>query len=206
MSLAQQLEQGIQQLQLSLPAGTQDKLLQYIALLDKWNRVYNLTAVRDPAQMVATHLLDSLSILPHLPVGRQLDVGAGGGMPGLIIALARPEQSLVLLDTNGKKVRFLCQAIYELGLTNVEAVQARVEDWQAEPFELISCRAFSSLHDLVQLTHHLLQPQGAWYAMKGQYPADELAALSGLHSEVRALQVPQIEAERHLVILRPETN
>lgn len=201
MNPAELLKQGIAALSLSLPESALDKLLHYLALLNKWNRVYNLTAVRELPQMVSTHLLDSLSILPHLPQGRQLDVGAGGGMPGLIIAIARPEQQLVLLDTNGKKVRFLRQAIHELGLTNVEAEQARVEAWQAPAFDLISCRAFSSLKDFIDGSRHLLAPDGAWYAMKGQYPAAELAELEPMSVQVTPLQVPQIDAERHLIRL-----
>lgn len=201
MNPAELLHQGLSDMSLALPDSAIDKLLHYLALLHKWNRVYNLTAIRDAQQMVASHLLDSLSILPHLPPGRQLDVGAGGGMPGIIVAIARPEQQLVLLDTNGKKVRFLCQAIHELGLTNVEAVQARIEHWQAPAFDLISCRAFSSLKDFVDGSRHLLAPQGAWYAMKGQYPAEELAQLEPMSIQVVPLQVPQIEAKRHLIRL-----
>ena len=175
MKESEALQHGIEQLGLALSSETQGKLLDYVALLHKWNKVYNLTAIRDPQQMVSNHLLDSLAVIPHLWVGRWLDVGCGAGLPGVILAIAQPEWQFVLLDSNSKKTSFVQQAVIELGLHNVSVQCARVEQWQpAEKFDGIISRAFTGLGDFLRSTQHLIAPQGRWVAMKGM-PEQELA-------------------------------
>jgi len=200
------LAEGLAGLELELDEAVQKKLLDYVALLARWNRAYNLTAVREPAQMVVRHLLDSLVILPWLQGSRVLDVGTGPGLPGIPLALARAELDFSLLDSNGKKIRFLNQAVAELGLKNVNVVQSRVEAYRPRArFETIVARAFASIAGLVEQTRHLLAADGRYLAMKGAYPEAEVAALpadfevSGVHT----LRVPGLEAERHLLIIQP---
>lgn len=192
-----------------------DALLAYLALLQRWNQVYNLTAIRDPAQMLTQHLLDSLAVLGpldrHLAAGGQsagarlLDVGSGGGLPGVVLAVLRPALAVTCVDTVGKKASFIRQVGAELGLRNLQAQHARVEALQLPAFDLITSRAFASLADFVSLSRHLLAPAGTWMAMKGQRPGDEQAALPAdietFH--VETLQVPGLDAERCLVWLRP---
>lgn len=202
MSPAEELQHGITELELALDAEAQRKLLDYLALLHKWNKVYNLTAVRDPQQMVSHHLLDSLAVLPHLWAGRWLDVGCGAGLPGLVLAVARPDWSFALLDSNSKKTGFAQQAVIELGLCNVSVHCERVEGWQpVERFDGIISRAFSELGEFLRNTRHLMAPQGRWAAMKGA-PQQELAGLpDGCRVErVIPLQVPGLDAARSLVI------
>ena len=204
MTLADRLADGIVQLGLEIAPETQAKLLQYLALLQKWNKIYNLTAIRDADRMVSNHLLDSLAVLPYLWAGRWLDVGSGAGLPGLVLALARPEWRFTLLDSNSKKTGFVQQAAIELGLQNVQVCCVRVEDWRAEPlFDGIISRAFARAGEFAALTQHLLAPQGRWAAMKGE-PEDELAQLpSGVEVErMVQLHVPGLDAMRSLVILK----
>ena len=178
MSIEQQLAAGIAALGLALPEGAEAKLLAYLALLDKWNRVYNLTAVRDAERMVSHHLLDSLAAVPFFQGERVLDVGSGGGLPGIPLAIARPEVQVTLIDSIAKKTAFLLQAKAELGLGNLTVVTGRVEDYRpAEGFDVITSRAFSDLREFVALTRHLLKPGGCWLAMKGLYPNEEIAQL-----------------------------
>jgi len=201
-----QLAAGIAALDLALPAGAEEKLLAYLALLDKWNRVYNLTAVRDVERMVSHHLLDSLAVLPYLQGETLLDVGSGGGLPGIPLAIARPALQVTLIDSIAKKTAFLLQAKAELGLANVSVVTGRVEDHKPEaPFDLITSRAFADLREFVTLTRHLLKPGGRWLAMKGLYPHEEAALLPpGVKvSADHALVVPGLEAHRHLIVLEP---
>lgn len=204
--LATSLARGLTQLGLDLPDTVQAKLLQFIALLAKWNRAYNLTAVREPAAMIPRHLLDSLAVLPYLQGPRVLDVGSGAGLPGIPLALARPDMQFTLLDSNGKKTRFMTQAVMELGLANVNVVQSRVEDYQASvPFETVITRAFAAVVDVIAATGRLCAPQGQMLLMKGAYPITELEALPTgvtLRESVR-LQVPGLDAERHLLVIRP---
>ena len=203
MSLAEELQRGVAQLGIALGADGQGKLLDYLALLRKWNKVYNLTAIRDPQQMVSNHLLDSLAVIPHLWEGRWLDVGCGAGLPGLVLAVAQPGWQFTLLDSNSKKTSFVQQAIIELGLGNVSVHCARVEEWQpAERFDGIISRAFSDLGDFLRRTRHLLAPHGRWAAMKGA-PQQELAGVpDGCRVErVIPLQVPGLHAARSLVIV-----
>ncbi len=202
MSDSEELQRGVTQLGIMLSAEAQNKLLEYVALLHKWNKIYNLTAIRDPQQMVSNHLLDSLAVIPHLWAGRWLDVGCGAGLPGVVLAVAQPDWQFVLLDSNSKKTSFVQQAIIELELRNVSVHCARVEQWQTtEKFDGIISRAFSNLGDFLQDTQHLIAAQGRWAAMKG-LPEQ---ALSGVPETCRIeniikLQVPGLQAARSLVI------
>jgi 16S rRNA (guanine527-N7)-methyltransferase len=206
MSLAQELAAGIAEMGLFITPEQQAKLLDYLALLHKWNGVYNLTAVRNQQQMVSNHLLDSLAVLPHLWPGRWLDAGCGGGLPGMVLAVVRPDWSFTLLDSNSKKTGFVQQAVIELGLRNVKVRCERVENWQApQKFDGIISRAFSEAAEFVRLTRHLLADDGRWAAMKGA-PEQELARLpDGIRVEkVVTLQVPKLEAARCLVVMGVE--
>lgn len=206
MTLQAQLAAGIAALGLALPADAEAKLLTYLALLDKWNRVYNLTAVRDTERMVSHHLLDSLAAVPFFQGARVLDVGSGGGLPGIPLAIARPDLQVTLIDSIAKKTAFLLQAKMELGLDNLSVVTNRVEDYRPETgFDLITSRAFSDLREFVALTRHLLKPAGRWLAMKGLYPHEELALLpAGVKvSADHVLTVPGLDATRHLIVLEP---
>ena len=206
-SHAEELSQGAQSLGVALSDAQHGQLLAYLALLVKWNKAYNLTAVRDPDEMVSRHLLDSLSVVPFVAAGgtRWLDVGSGGGMPGVPLAILFPERQFTLLDSNGKKTRFLTQIKLELKLANLEVIHSRVEHLQPpEPFDGIVSRAFSSLEDFSNWTRHLGNGQTQWLAMKGVHPDDELQALPAdfrLHA-TEVLKVPGCQGQRHLLILR----
>ena len=197
------LEDGIQRLGLTLPEGAVDALLAYLAMLVKWNRAYNLTAVRDPGEMVARHLLDSLAVVPYLHGEHIIDVGTGAGLPGIPLAIAYPERSFVLLDSNSKKTRFLVQAKAELGLGNIEVVHCRVEEYcPAQHPDCVISRAYASIADILSSCGHLLHANGEFLAMKGVVPEQELAALPPPWQlrEVIVLQVPGLEREqRHLL-------
>lgn len=199
-----QLAEGLDALALSLSPTQQQQLLDYLALLFKWNRVFNLSAVRDPAQMVARHLLDSLAIVSWVQGPRVLDVGTGAGLPGIPLAIALPEIQFVLLDSNGKKTRFVQQAVAELGLPNVSVEQARVEAFRdARGFDTITSRAFADLHDKLRLTSHLRAPGGRWLAMKAGLEELERQALpEGLEATVVPLRVPGELGRRHLIVVR----
>jgi 16S rRNA (guanine527-N7)-methyltransferase len=205
---AQILAEGCRQLSLSLQESQLRALLDYLALLRKWNSAFNLTAVRDPGQMVVRHLLDSLSVLPHVDALRIADVGSGGGLPGIPLAIARPDCQVTLLDSNGKKTRFMFQAVNDLGLGNCEVVRSRVEAWQpAQPFDAVISRAFASLADMIDTCSHLLAPGGTLLAMKGQYPEDEVAQVAGRAKLLgaREIVVPGLHEARCLLSLRPVT-
>ena len=200
-----QLRDGLAQMNLSLSDSQQQKLLAFLALLNKWNKAYNLTAVRDERVMVSRQLLDSLSIMPWITTDHLLDVGAGGGLPGIPLAIVFPDKRFTLLDSNGKKTRFLNQCVLELGLTNVEVIHGRAEDCRPEqPFSQISSRAFTALENLVTWCGPLLEENGEFLAMKGQYPDDEVSALpAGWQVESsQALTVPGADGERHLLVVR----
>lgn len=201
--LKSKLQAGIDELELEISGEAQEKMLAYLALLQKWNKVYNLTAIADPEEGLRMHVLDSLAVLPHLWPGQWLDVGSGGGIPGLILASSQPEWVFTLLDSNSKKTSFIQQAAIELGLKNVRVHCGRVEAWQpAEKFDGIISRAFTELQNFVAVTRHLLKPEGHWAAMKGQ-PEPELARLQGATVEqVIPLHVPGLDAARSLVIMR----
>lgn len=204
-NLERKLLVGLEQLDLALSTEIVGKLIQFVTLLDKWNKVYNLSAIRDPAQMVDLHLLDSLSVAPFISGERILDVGTGAGIPGIPLALACPDHHFVLLDSNGKKTRFIQQAVLELGLNNVEIINSRVESYQPkEPFATIISRAFASLSDMLAGTTHLVAKGGLLLAMKGRLNEEEQAELpSDVEiEEIIQLTVPGVDAERHLVKVR----
>ena len=197
------LAAGLSRLGLNLPEEAQRQLLAFRDLLLKWNKTYNLTALRDPAQAVSHHLLDSLAILPHVGNGNLLDVGSGGGLPGIPLAIAKPELAVSMVDTVQKKTTFLQQAVIELALRNVTVHHARVEEMQGQ-YAQISSRAFAELGLFISLTRHLLAPDGRWLAMKGVRPDDELQALRAdiTVEAIIPLSVPGLDAERHLIILK----
>jgi 16S rRNA (guanine527-N7)-methyltransferase len=201
--LRQRLVSGLQAMQLELPESVVEGLLAYLALLIKWNKAYNLTAVRDPLEMVTRHLLDSLAVVPYLYGERIIDVGTGGGLPGIPLSIVFPQRQFTLLDSNGKKTRFLVQAKAELGLENVAVVHSRVEAYQPDQaYDVVITRAFASVADILRGSRHLLNDNGQMMAMKGAVPEEELAALpQGFHlSEVIPLWVPGLEQEqRHLI-------
>lgn len=206
MTLETRLSEGLAAMGIALDDGAPDRLLAYLRLIEKWNRVHNLTAVRDPDQMVVLHLLDSLSLLPHLGSPRcLLDVGTGAGLPGIPLAIARPGLPVTLLDSNHKKAAFLRQAKAELGLANIEVACERVEQWRpAQPFDAVVSRAFAELSDFVTQAGHLVAPGGTLYAMKGVHPFDEIAKLPATHrvDRVATLRVPTLDAQRHLVLVK----
>ncbi|STZ77442.1 16S rRNA (guanine(527)-N(7))-methyltransferase RsmG [Bergeriella denitrificans] len=205
MNHAQTLQAGIAEMGLDIDAACQTKLLDYVGLLQKWNKTYNLTALRDERLMVSHHLLDSLTLLPYIGSARtMLDVGSGGGQPGIPAAICRPDVAVTLLDANTKKTSFLQQAVIELGLSNVRVISGRVEALQNYQAELITSRAFAELADFVNWTAHLLTDGGRWAAMKGVYPEAEISRLPDFAEveTVNALHVPQLDAERHMVLLR----
>ncbi|HEX9180061.1 MAG TPA: 16S rRNA (guanine(527)-N(7))-methyltransferase RsmG [Burkholderiales bacterium] len=204
------LEEGLRALGLALPAEAQARLLAYLALMRKWNRAYSLTAVDEPERMVTHHLLDSFAMLPALEtalpgIGRVADIGSGAGLPGIPLALARPQWRVALVEPNGKKAAFLRQAAIELGLENVAVVERRAEDWRPETgFDAVVSRALAELADFVKVARHLCAPGGRLAAMKGRHPAEELERLPAdvAAERVLALQVPGLGAPRHLVIMR----
>ena len=208
MSLAQQLGDGLAAMGLDLPAASQETLLAYVALLKKWNRTYNLTAIRDEAEMVVQHLLDSLSVLPAVQesalAGRRwADVGSGAGLPGIPMAVARPDLDMTLIEAVDKKSAFQRQAKIELGLSNITAFKRRVEEVEGGGFDAVVSRAFAEIADFARLAGHLLVPGGRLYAMKGRLPDDELDQLPPGWTTVACdpLKVPGLVAERHLIVL-----
>ena len=202
-SLRQRLSAGIRDLHLTLDAAAIERLLDYVDLLVRWNAAYNLTAVRDPAEMVPRHLLDSLAILPHVAGATLADLGSGAGLPGIPLAIAAPEREIQLVDSNGKKARFLREAVRRLALAKTRVAESRVERVEGT-FDCITARAFASLGDMLAWGGHLLAREGRWLALKGRFPDEELAAVpAGFRVEkVVALAVPGLAAERHLVIVR----
>lgn len=199
---AELLAAGIAEMGLSVSLEAQQKLLSYLELLQKWNKVYNLTAVRDPQEMVTLHLLDSLSVLPYVKAQSLLDVGSGAGLPGIVLAICRPQLQVTTIDTVQKKAIFMRQVKGELGLENLEVVHARVENFQpTERFEVIISRAFSEIALFIKLTKHLIAENGQWLAMKGQMPHDELENLTAKPAKVVPLTVAGLEAKRHLVVI-----
>ena len=199
------LQRGLDELALELPGRAREKLLAYLELLVKWNKTYNLTAIRDPEKMTSHHLLDSLAVLPHLPAGSLADIGSGGGLPGIPLAIAEPERRVTLNDANHKKSAFLQQAVIELKLSNAELHVGRVQDWQpAQPFDCVITRGFADLADFIAACRHLLAPGGLLAAMKGVFPQAELERVPAGNDcrDVRRLQVPLLDAQRHLVLCR----
>ncbi len=207
MDNKQKLQQGLQALGLNLNTAQQLLLLEYVALLKKWNSTYNLTALRDEASMISHHVLDSLTLLPYVAEAKTLmDVGSGGGMPGIPTAICRPDLQITLLDSNTKKTTFLQQAVIELGLSNVTVASGRVEAMHDKKVDVVTSRAFAELGDFIALTKHLLNDSGYWAAMKGVYPYEEIAHLPEQIEVVQVdkLAVPGLDAERHMVVMRPK--
>lgn len=207
MTLAARLAEGIAAIGLAIPPETQALLLRYLALMQKWNSVHNLTALREPDAMLVRHLLDSLAVAPHLHGRRIADIGSGAGLPGIPLALARPEWHLALIESNHKKAIFLQQARIELDIKNIEVMPGRVENFRSdEGFDIVISRAFSDLADFVKLGAHLCKRgRGKLAAMKGIYPHEELSQLpSGVAvEEILPIAVPGLDGERHLVMIKP---
>jgi 16S rRNA (guanine527-N7)-methyltransferase len=206
MTHAKELARGIADLGLNVSAETQRKLLEFLDLIGKWNRVYNLTAVRDRGEMITSHLLDCLSIVPHLRVGAALDVGSGAGFPGIPLALLWPQAVVTLLDSNRKKATFLKQATIELKIKNVEVVCERIELWRPpQPFELVISRAFSALPEFIRLAGRHCAESGTIAAMKGVRPSAEIENLPPGFAvrSMTPLRVPGLNAERHLIQISP---
>jgi 16S rRNA (guanine527-N7)-methyltransferase len=201
-SLPHRLGNGLAAMQLALPEAAQAKLLAYLDLLAKWNRTYNLTAVRDPADMVSRHLLDSLAVLPFVHGKNLADLGSGAGLPGVPLAIARPDLAVTLVESNGKKARFLREAIRSLPLANVTVAQARVQD-ATGTFDTITARAFASLPDMLAWGGHLLAPNGRWLALKGRADPAELGAMpDGFRIiAIHELRVPGADGERCVIEL-----
>lgn len=197
------LKKGISKLDLELSEHQVDQLIRYLNLLIKWNKAYNLTAVRDPMEMVDRHLIDSLSVVPYIEGKRIIDVGSGPGLPGIPLAICYPELPVTTLDSNGKKTRFQLQVKAELSLQNLTVINERVENCDFEPFDQVISRAFASLQDMINWTHQLCNKDGVFLAMKGLYPEEELSALPD-DFELKTchrLNVPGTEGERHLLVL-----
>ncbi len=204
ITLLNLLRQHLAQTSLEVSEQQLQQLVQYVQMMDKWNKAYNLTSVRDPKQMLSKHIVDSVVVAPHLQGTSFIDVGTGPGLPGIPLAIMLPEAHFVLLDSLGKRVRFMKQVGFELGLKNIEPVQSRVEEYtQHAPFDGVLSRAFASLKDMLHWCQHLVDFQGTYFALKGQYPEDELADLpQGFEfKQAIKLDVPGLEGERHLIKL-----
>lgn len=203
-SIRSQLLLGADELKISLSDNQIDALCDYLGLLEKWNQAYNLTAIKDPREMVGLHILDSLAICPYLKGTRFIDIGTGAGLPGVVLAIQKPDAFIALLDSNGKKTRFLNQVKLELGLENLDVIHSRVEDYQPESlFHGVLSRAFASLKDMTDNAAHLIADDGRLWAMKGRYPQQEIDELDSKFTleNCQSLQVPEISAERHLIEL-----
>jgi len=205
MNLAARLADGVAALGLDVDARARAALLDYLGLLEKWNKTYNLTAIHEPERMLTHHLLDSLIIAPQVGAGPLLDVGSGAGLPGIPLAIARPGLKVTLLDASQKKCGFMRQAAIDLKLSNVTVTHARVEDFRpADGFPQVVSRAFSDLSEFARLTRHLVAPGGEWLAMKGLYPHEEIAQLKGARvTRDVPLRVPGLDADRHLIVMEP---
>ncbi|MCF7364398.1 MULTISPECIES: 16S rRNA (guanine(527)-N(7))-methyltransferase RsmG [Vibrio] len=205
MDLRAKLDSLIAKTDLDVSDKQREQLLGYVGLLNKWNKAYNLTSVRDPADMLVKHILDSIVVSPYLDGERFIDVGTGPGLPGIPLAIMNPEKEFVLLDSLGKRIRFIKQVLHELGIVNVVAVQSRVEEFDPEGgFDAVLSRAFASMSDMVEWCQHLPRANsGVFFALKGQLPQEEISLLPEWCSvtDVKALKVPELEGERHLVIL-----
>lgn len=203
--LSTALTKGLHELGLTLDDSAHQKLLDYVALLQKWNKVYNLSAIRDPQEMLVKHLFDSLAVAPYIQAERIIDVGTGGGLPGIPLAIVYPQMQVDLLDSNEKKTRFLVQAKAQLGLDNVQVLHKRVEDHN-ESYDGVISRAFTALDNFAVLTEHLLTEQGVWWAMKSQNLPQEIKALPSWIKvdQVIDLQVPGLVAKRVLVAMHKQ--
>lgn len=203
------LEQAIEQLSLPVSSDQIQKLMDFLQMLFKWNKAYNLTSVRDPEGMLYVHIIDSIAVAPLLDKKYFIDVGTGPGLPGIPLAIMHPEKSFVLLDSLGKRIRFIKQVAYELSITNIEPVQSRVEDYQPEtPFDGVLSRAFASINDMVHWCHHLTDEKGEFLALKGQYPESEIQQMPSEFNIVSSdkIDVPGLDAQRHLIRLSKTKN
>ena len=199
------LVEGLHRMSLNLSDQMIDQLMAYLNLIEKWNRVYNLTAIRERDEMIKLHFLDSLSILNHVEMEHVLDVGSGAGFPGIVLAITKPELKVTVMDSVNKKTTFMQQVKSELSLTNLNVINARVEEYQPTIlFDSVITRAFSSIQNMLLMTQHTLQKNGAWLAMKSKDVKEELAALDQNQYTLITLEVPFINAERYLVKLRKE--
>ena len=199
------LMQGSESLSLTLSSQQAEKLVGYVERIDKWNKAYNLTSVRDPEQMMVKHILDSIVVAPFIDGKRIIDVGTGPGLPGIPLSVMLPDSSFTLLDSLGKRVRFMKQCAFELGLNNVTPVHSRVEDHKPDqPYDIVLSRAFASLKDMLHWCEHLVDSSGVFVALKGQFPQSEIDEVSDHFriESVKALSVPDLEGERHLVNIR----
>ncbi|MBD1565816.1 16S rRNA (guanine(527)-N(7))-methyltransferase RsmG [Vibrio sp. SA48] len=203
--LRTRLDQLVSQTDLEVNEQQRNQLVGYVEMLDKWNKAYNLTSVRNPMDMLVKHILDSIVVSPHLQGERFIDVGTGPGLPGIPLAIMNPDKTFFLLDSLGKRIRFIKQVLHELGIKNVTTIQSRVEEFQPEvKFDGVLSRAFASMLDMVEWCHHLPKEQtGLFLALKGQLPEEEIATLPEWCSvtDVKGLKVPELEGDRHLVIL-----
>ncbi len=203
--LTEQLQQLIDQTDLTISPAHQAQLVSLVELLNKWNKAYNLTSVRDPREMLVKHIMDSVVVSSHLDGNRFIDVGTGPGLPGLPLAILNPDKEFFLLDSLGKRIRFIKQVIHDLGLKNVTPVQSRVEEFQDnQGFDGVISRAFASLDDMLDWCHHLPHSQGKFYALKGVIPDAELAHLKAelALDVIHPLVVPELDGERHLVVIK----
>jgi 16S rRNA (guanine527-N7)-methyltransferase len=202
------LQQALVNNRHDIPLSTQEKMLHYLHLIREWNRVFNLTSIRDPKEMIILHLLDSLSIHAYLHGKNIIDIGTGAGLPGIPLALTNPTHQFVLLDSNHKKTRFLNQVVYDLKLSNVEVVHARVEDYHKQQFDSILSRAFSSLKVMLLGTSHLINETGQFLAMKGTYPEQEIQEIPAEFRLIKVykLTIKELNAERHLVCMEKNTD
>ncbi|MGO2322790.1 16S rRNA (guanine(527)-N(7))-methyltransferase RsmG [Vibrio casei] len=203
--LREKLDALLSQTDLEVSHQQRDQLIGYVLLLDKWNKAYNLTSVRNPMDMLVKHIMDSAVVSPHLSGSRFIDVGTGPGLPGIPLAILNPDCQFTLLDSLGKRIRFIKQVLHELSIKNVNPVQSRVEEFQPEEgFDAVISRAFASIIDMVQWCHHLPKVNGGVFlALKGQLPEDEIALLPNAFNvlDIKVLQVPELEGDRHLIVL-----
>lgn len=199
----QKLDRLLSQSKIEISEQQKQQLIDFVKLLDKWNKAYNLTSVRDPEEMLVKHIMDSLVVSQHLDGNQFIDVGTGPGLPGIPLAIINPDKQFTLLDSLGKRITFIKNAVRELKLTNVTPVLSRVEEFQAQQFDGVLSRAFASLNDMVNWCYHLPNASGRFYALKGQYQTEEVAEITKPVEvlEVFKLDVPELVGERHLVVL-----
>ncbi len=203
--LRQVLSASLEQCDLNVSEQQQTKLIDYVLMMHKWNKAYNLTSVRDPKQMVVKHIVDSIVVAPYLVGTQYIDVGTGPGLPGIPLAIMCPDKHFILLDSLGKRVRFMKQVAHDLGVNNIQPVQSRVEDFTPEqPLDGVLSRAFASLHDMLDWCKHLIDQQGEFLALKGIVPHQEIEQLSAefVLDQVIELQVPNLEGQRHIVKIK----
>lgn len=204
-TLSASLAKGIKNLELTLTDEQQHKLVGYVLLMHKWNKAYNLTSVRDPMEMMVKHILDSIAIAPYVDKQRIIDVGTGPGLPGMPLAIVFPEKQFTLLDSLGKRVRFMKQCAHELSLSNVTPIQSRVEEHKPDPlYDIVLSRAFASLKDMLHWCQHLVDSEGRFLALKGQFPQEEIDEVSSHYqiSRTENLTVPNLVGERHLIWIK----